>query len=59
MENNIQYRDKHIYEPKYLNKRKKPPITEYSDEELILLIEDDVLIKMKCESCEHDESLID
>lgn len=40
-------------------KEKSPQTIEYSDEELEKLIEDDILIEMKCESCGYEEGVPD
>lgn len=40
-------------------KEKSPQIIEYTDEEIEALIEDDVLIEMKCESCGYEEGVPD
>ena len=40
-------------------KEKSPKIIEYTDEEIEALIEEDVLIEMKCESCGYEEGVPD
>lgn len=58
IKNDRRYRDRYIFESKYLKKRKNQ-IIKYTDEELEMLIEDDVMIEMKCPSCGYEEEVPD